>query len=49
MKIVCETDEFGRIILSEEMKRAVLMAEQGLADGTCLTEEMFVKRFAKWL
>lgn len=44
-----ETDEYGRIILSEEMRDAVSKAEQSLADGTCLTEEIFLKRFAKWL
>ena len=44
-----ETDEYGRIILSEEMREAVIKAEQSLAEGTCLTEDMFQKRFAKWL
>lgn len=44
-----KTDEFGRIILSEEMKEAVSKAEQNLAEGTCITEDMFQKRFAKWL
>jgi hypothetical protein len=44
-----KTDEYGRIILSDEMRDAVSKAEQSLAEGTCLTEEMFLKRFAKWL
>ena len=44
-----ETNEYGRIILSDEMRDAVSKAEQSLAEGTCLTEEMFLKRFAKWL
>ena len=44
-----QTDENGRIILTENMKTAVQKAEQSLVDGTCLTEEMFQARFAKWL
>lgn len=44
-----ETDEYGRIILYDEMRDAVSKAEQSLAEGKCLTEEMFLKRFAKWL
>lgn len=44
-----KTDEYGRIILSDEMRDAISKAEQSLAEGTCLTEEMFLKRFAKWL
>ena len=49
MLVDCETDEYGRIILTEEMKEAVSKAEQSLADETCLKEEMFQKRFIKWL
>ena len=48
MLVACETDEYGRIILSEEMKEAVSKAEQSIADGTCLTEDLFQKRFIKW-
>lgn len=43
------TDECGRITLSENMQEAVDKAEQSLAEGDCLTEEMFQTRFAKWL
>lgn len=42
------TDETGRILLSDTMRGAVGKAEQSLAAGDCLTEEMFQKRFAKW-
>lgn len=44
-----KTDEFGQITLSENMQEAVDKAEQSLAKGDCLTEEMFQTRFAKWL
>ena len=37
-----QTDEYGRIVLTENMREAVRKAEQSLADGTCLTEEMFL-------
>ena len=43
------TDENGRIMLSDNMREAVYTAEKSLADGTCLTEEMFQTRFAKWI
>ena len=43
------TDEFGRIILTQEMKDAVHKAEQDYEDGKCLTEEQFKQRFAQWL
>ena len=56
-KIICKTDvehgdtlsSFERITLSENMKEAVRKAVQSLAEGDCLTEEMFQTRFAKWL
>ena len=44
-----KTDEQGRIVLSENMREAVYKAEMSLADGACLTEQMFQTRFAKWL
>ena len=44
-----KTDKFGRIVLSDKMIESVHKAEQSLAAGTCLTEEMFQVRFAKWL
>lgn len=55
-KIVCKTDvepfrtdEDGRIVLSDKMIESIHKAEQSLAAGTCLTEEMFQDRFSKWL
>ena len=44
-----KTDERGRIILTEEMKNSLNKAQQSLEDGRCLNQEMFRKRFAKWL
>ena len=44
-----ETDERGRIILTEEMKNSLYKAQKSLEDGRCLNQEMFRKRFAKWL
>ena len=44
-----QTDELGRIMLTENMREAVYKAECSIAEGTCLTEEMFQTRFAKWL
>ena len=43
------TDEFGRIVLTREMREAVTKAEQSLERGECLSEEGFKQRFAKWL
>lgn len=43
------TDENGHIMLSDNMRQAVHTAEKSLADGACLTEEMFQTRFAKWI
>ncbi len=43
------TDEYGRIVLSDKMMESVHKAEQSFAAGTCLTEEKFQARFAKWL
>lgn len=44
-----QTDESGRIVLTEQMREAVYKAEKSLAEGRLLTEEMFQTRFAKWL
>ena len=44
-----QTDEYGRIVLTKRMREALHKAEQSLADGSCLNEEMFQARFAKWL
>lgn len=44
-----QTDEYGRIVLTENMREAVRKAEKSLSDGSCLTEEMFQTRFAKWM
>jgi hypothetical protein len=44
-----QTDELGRIVLTKEMRKAVLQAEEDLKNGNCLSEEGFVKRFSKWL
>ena len=43
------TDDAGRIVLTERMRESVYKAEKSLAEGRCLTEEMFQTRFAKWL
>ena len=43
------TDERGRIILTERMKNSLHKAQQSLEEGRCLNQEMFRKRFAKWL
>ena len=44
-----QTDELGRIMLTENMREAVYKAERSMAEGTCLNEEMFQTRVAKWL
>ena len=44
-----KADEFGRIILSGEMRDAVVQAEHDLDSGKCLSESVFKERFAKWL
>ena len=44
-----KTDERGRIILTERMKNSLNKAQQSLEEGRCLNQEMFRKRFAKWL
>lgn len=44
-----QIDELGRIMLTENMREAVYKAERSMTEGTCLTEEMFQTRFAKWL
>ena len=44
-----QTDEFGRIRLTREMREAVSRAERDLDEGSCLGEAAFNERFAKWL
>lgn len=44
-----KTDGLGRIMLTQDMKDAVLKAERDFEEGKCLTESDFKKRFAKWL
>lgn len=44
-----KTDERGRIILTERMMNSLHKAQQSLEEGRCLNQEMFRKRFAKWL
>jgi len=44
-----QNDEFGRIILTPKMLDAIHKAERSYEDGSCLTEESFKSRFAKWL
>ena len=43
------TDEFGRVVLTKEMREAVHKAERDYENGRCLSEEQFKQRFAKWL
>lgn len=43
-----KTDAAGRILLTNRMKEALRDAEQSLAEGSCLNEEQFLERFAKW-
>lgn len=45
----CRTDESGRIIMTKKMREAVYKAEKSLAEGRCLTEDMFQTRFTRWL
>ena len=44
-----KTDERGRIILTKRMMNCLHKAQQSLEEGRCLNQEMFRKRFAKWL
>ena len=44
-----QTDEFGRIALTAEMREDITKAERDLEEGRCLTEADFKERFAKWL
>jgi len=44
-----KTDERGRILLTERMKNSLHKAQQSLEEGRCLNQEMFRKRFTKWL
>lgn len=44
-----KTDERDRIILTERMRNSLNKAQQSLEEGRCLNQEMFRKRFAKWL
>ena len=43
------TDEFGRVVLTSEMRQALYSAGRDYEDGKCLSEEQFQQRFAKWL
>lgn len=43
------SDEFGRIILTKQMREAVCKAECDLEEGKCISESDFKERFAKWL
>ncbi len=42
-------NQFGRIVLTKEMRDAVQQAEHDFEEGRCIGEEAFQKRFAKWL
>ena len=44
-----QTDEFGRIRLTREMREAVSRAERDLDEGCCFGDAAFNERFAKWL
>ena len=44
-----KTDEFGRIMLTQEMRESVIKAERDYEEGKCLSEVDFKERFAKWL
>ena len=43
------TDEFGRIVLTPQMRMAAAKADRDYEDGKCLNEDGFKQRFAKWL
>lgn len=43
------TDEFGRILLTKEMRDAAVKGDRDFEDGKCFTEADFKERFAKWL
>ena len=49
METPFDSDEFGRIKLSSEMKAAALRAERDFEAGKCFSEADFKERFAKWL
>ena len=44
-----QTDELGRIVLTEQMKNALYNAERSFEKGQCLNKDMFHQRFSKWL
>ena len=44
-----KTDEVGRIMLTKNMREAVVRAERDMEEGKCLSESDFKERFAKWL
>ena len=44
-----KSDECGRKILTQDMREALVRAEQELESGQCLSELAFKERFAKWL
>jgi uncharacterized phage-associated protein len=39
----------GRVVLTDAMRESLAKAQESLAQGRCLTEDMFRTRFAKWL
>ena len=49
METPFDSDEFGRIKLTSEMKDAALRAERDFEAGKCFSEADFKERFAKWL
>ena len=44
-----KSDEFGRIMLTKDMRESVAKAERDYEEGNCLSEADFKERFAKWL
>lgn len=44
-----KTNEVGRIVLTKQMRDAVIKAEREFEEGKCLSESDFKARFAKWL
>ena len=39
----------GCVVLTDAMRESLAKAQESLAQGSCLTEDMFQTRFAKWL
>ncbi len=38
----------GRVVLTDAMRESLAKAQESLAEGRCLTEDMFQTHFAKW-